>query len=133
VIHGKAVKQVNDVTTTPPASPAAVAAPASSAPSTSTSPPSASVQSTEATAVSALLANGNGSADNLNSAVNDVAACGDLPSDLQEIQQVENQRQNEYDQAQNTQMSSLPNGAALKSDLVNALYYSLQADQAYLA
>jgi Protein kinase domain len=137
VVHGKDVKQVNDVTSTPPASPAAVAAPGSSAPSTSPSPPSppasASVQSTEATAVSALLATGNGSADNLNNAINDVASCGDLPTDLQEIQQVENQRQNEYDQAQNTQMSSLPNGAALKSDLVNALYYSLQADQAYLA
>jgi serine/threonine-protein kinase len=115
--HGNPFRQLNDVRPT----------------STSSAPSPATSQSAEASAVSGLLASGNGSAANLNNAVNDVAACGALSSDVQQIQQVENQRQIEYNQAQSTQTSSLPSGAALKSDLVNALYYSLQADQAYRA
>ena len=89
--------------------------------------------SAQATAVSNLLAGGSGSADNLNAAVNDVASCGNIASDITEIQSVKSQRQAEYGQAQSTQMSDLPDAAALKSDLLQALHYSLVADSDYLA
>ena len=123
--HGNDNKQLNAV---PP--PSTSSAPG---PTPSPTPTPSSLQSVQANAVSSLLATGNGSATNLNNAVNDVASCGNVSADVSQIQQVENQRQNEYNSAQNTQTSSLPNGAALKSDLVNALYYSLQADKGYLA
>ena len=48
------------------------------------------------------------------------------------IQQVRDERQTEYNNAQNLQTGSLPNGAQLKFDLVKALSYSLQADNDYL-
>jgi hypothetical protein len=64
--------------------------------------------------------------------VNDVANCGNRASDIQVIQQVRDERQTEYNNAQNLQVNSLPNGAQLKFDLVKALSYSLQADNDYL-
>ena len=98
-------------------------------PATAAPDPAASAQ---ASTVSTLLNSGSGSADALNNAVNDVSNCGDIASDISEIQSVENQRQDEYDQAQSTQMNDLPNGAQVKSDLIQALHYSLVADQDYL-
>jgi hypothetical protein len=50
-----------------------------------------------------------------------------------QIQQVRNQRQTEYNQAQDLSTGALNNGAALKSDLTQALFYSLTADNDYLA
>ena len=98
-------------------------------PATAAPDPAASAQ---ASTVSSLLSSGSGSAAGLNNAVNDVSACGDIASDISEIQSVESQRQNEYDQAQSTQMNDLPNGTQVKADLIQALHYSLVADQDYL-
>jgi hypothetical protein len=98
-------------------------------PATAAPDPAASAQ---ASTVSSLLSSGSGSAAGLNNAVNDVSACGDIASDISEIQSVESQRQNEYDQAQSAQMNDLPNGAQVKADLIQALHYSLVADQDYL-
>jgi serine/threonine-protein kinase len=105
----------------------------STTPAVGTAPTPDPAATAQATAVSNLLASGNGSADNLNAAVNDVANCGSIASDISEIQSVESQRQDEYAQAQSTQMSDLPDAAALKSDLLQALHYSLVADSDYLA
>jgi len=105
----------------------------STTPAAGTAPAPDPAASAQATTVSNLLASGNGSADNLNAAVNDVANCGNIASDISEIQSVKSQRQDEYAQAQSTQMSDLPDAAALKSDLLQALHYSLVADSDYLA
>jgi serine/threonine-protein kinase len=147
--HGNHAGQANEVgrrtsgsTATAPRSSAATS-PAPSASSTAALPtatptvspataapdPAASAQ---ASTVSSLLSSGSGSAAGLNNAVNDVANCGDIASDISEIQSVESQRQNEYDQAQSTQMNDLPSGAQVKADLLQALHYSLVADQDYL-
>lgn len=117
-----AASAAGSATTLPSASPAVT--PATPAPD-----PAASAQ---ASTVSTLLASGNGSANALTSAVADVQNCGDIPSDISEIQSVENQRQSEYSQAQSTAMNDLPDGTDLQTDLVQALNYSLQADSAYL-
>jgi hypothetical protein len=131
--HGHHPKTLNEAGSSSSSSPASSTSPAASSPATSTSPGvTAPAARGQAEAVSSLLAMGNGSADRLTGAVADVKACGNLSSDIQEIQQVENQRQTEYDQAQALQTGSLPNGADLKSDLVSALSYSLQADNDYL-
>ncbi|MGH3408811.1 MAG: hypothetical protein ACRDRJ_40890, partial [Streptosporangiaceae bacterium] len=98
-------------------------------PATAAPDPAASAQ---ASTVSSLLNSGSGSADALNGAVNDVSNCGNIAGDISEIQSVENQRQDEYAQAQTTPMNDLPNGAEVKSDLIQALHYSLVADQDYL-
>jgi hypothetical protein len=51
---------------------------------------------------------------------------------VQQIQQVRDQRQAEYDQAQNLSTEALQDGAQLKIDLTQALFYSLKADNDYL-
>ncbi len=147
--HGNHAAQANDLgrrtspsTATAPTSSAATSpSPSTSStaslPSTSTSANPATAApdpaaSAQANTVSTLLNSGSGSADVLNNAVNDVSNCGDIASDISEIQSVENQRQDEYAQAQSTPMNDLPNGAQVKSDLVQALHYSLVADQDYL-
>jgi serine/threonine-protein kinase len=105
----------------------------STTPAVGTTPAPDPAASAQATAVSNLLASGNGSADSLNAAVNDVVNCGNIASDIGEIQSVKSQRQNEYAQAQSIQMSDLPDPGVLKSDLLQALNYSIAADSGYLA
>jgi len=51
---------------------------------------------------------------------------------VRQIQRVRDQRQTEYDQAQNLSTGALPGGAELKTDLTQALSYSLMADNDYL-
>lgn len=51
---------------------------------------------------------------------------------MTQIQQVRDQRQTEYNQAQSLSTEALQNGAELKSDLTQALLYSLNADNDYL-
>jgi hypothetical protein len=125
---------VSSASTSPSASAAgsATTLPSASPAVTPTTPAPDPAASAQANTVSTLLASGNGSANALTSAVADVQNCGDLPSDISEIQSVENQRQSEYNQAQGTAMNDLPDATDLQSDLVQALNYSLQADSAYL-
>ncbi|HVB41522.1 MAG TPA: protein kinase [Streptosporangiaceae bacterium] len=54
-------------------------------------------------------------------------------ADVAAIQSADNQRQTEYNQAQGLDTSALRSGAALKSDLMTALFASLQADNNYLS
>ncbi len=105
-------------------SPTTSASPSSSAPAASAS--------TEANAVSSLLASGADSSTRLNNAVNSAMNCVNPSQDVRQIGQVRDQRRTEYSQAQGLSTGALQNGAALKSDLTQALFYSLGADNNYL-
>ena len=120
---------------TPPSAGPPPTAPASTSPSATPSPtPSPSPSpSAQATAISNLLTSGATSSTVLTNAVDKVQACTNLPQNVQQIQQVRDQRQTEYNQAQALSTGALHNGALLKSDLTKALFYSLTADSDYLA
>jgi hypothetical protein len=118
---------------TAPATPVSSTAPVSPSPSASPSPSGSAAASAEASAVSNLLSSGATSSTVLTNAVDEVQACSDMSSSLRQIQRVRNQRQTEYGQAQDLSTGALQNGAELKSDLTKALFYSLSADNDYLA
>ena len=130
-------RQTGTPAPTPAASvtvPATQPPPATSAPPTSpvTTPapnPSASAQ---ATAISNLLQTGHGSSVRLSDAAAAIRACTEVTQNVQVIQQVRDQRQAEYSQAQTLATSALANGARLKASLLQALRDSLSADNAYL-
>jgi serine/threonine protein kinase len=117
--------------TTPVSAGSTVSPTTSASPSSSASAPAASA-STEANAVSSLLASGADSSTRLNNAVNSAMNCVDPSQDVRQIGQVRDQRRTEYSQAQGLSTGALQNGAALKSDLTQALFYSLGADNNYL-
>jgi cytoskeletal protein RodZ len=117
--------------TTPVSAGSTVSPTTSASPSSPASAPAASA-STEANAVSSLLASGADSSTRLNNAVNSAMNCVDPSQDVRQIGQVRDQRRTEYSQAQALATGALQNGAALKSDLTQALFYSLGADNNYL-
>jgi hypothetical protein len=111
----------------------------------STPPPSSQGQSspsgtaaTQAAAVNSLLMTSGQTRGELGPAVNDIQnscasiSSSQLASDVATIQTVAMQRKSEYDQATNLQTDALANGAQLKSDLLSALQYSMNADNDYL-
>ncbi len=116
----------------PPTAPASTASTSPSATPSPTASPSPS-PSAQAAAISNLLTSGATSSTVLTNAVDKVQACTNLPHSVQQIQQVRDQRQTEYNQAQALSTGALHNGALLKSDLTKALFYSLTADSDYLA
>jgi hypothetical protein len=83
----------------------------------------------EAVAVNNLLESSASSRTTLVTAVNDVGSCTDLSTAATTIQNVASQRSTELSEASALSTGALPNGAALQSDLVNLLQYSMQADQ----
>lgn len=113
----------------------ATAAP-SAAPQGSTSGPSTggggSSTSQQATQVNDLLDSSAASRQSLASAVQEVDNCSDLSSAISAISAVAHQRSDEYSQASGLSTTALPNGAALKSDLLSALGYSVDADKDFL-
>jgi serine/threonine protein kinase len=111
----------------PTATSAATPAPA---PSPSSSPTlSASAQ---AAVVSKLLTSSAATRQQLLGAVNEVASCTNLASAVGAMQHVVSQRGAEYRQASALSASALPQGAAVKTDLVAMFRTSLTADQDYL-
>jgi serine/threonine-protein kinase len=108
------------VTTPPPPSPTQTATP--------------TLAQGEATAVNGLLTTGQNSSEALSSAETDAQNCASpqLAADVDQIQGVRDQRQTELDQARLLTTDDLPNGAALKSNLISALTLSLQSDGYYL-
>jgi len=102
----------------------------SSPPMSATSPTAES----EATTVSNLLGSSAQSRLAWNSAVlvTDVGQCISISNDIRQIQQIANQRMNEYNQARNLQTGAIPNGGVLKSGLTKALLTSLNIDNEYL-
>jgi hypothetical protein len=99
-------------------------------PSASASPTTASGQ---ATAISAVLSSSANARRSLPGAVSNVLKCTNVSAAISAIQAVVNQRNNEVATASALSVSALPNGAAVKSDLVAALHSSLAADQDYLS
>ena len=118
------------LTASPPPSPA----PATGSPTVSPSPSSSpSSPRAEAAAVSNLLATGANSSTVLTYAADNVQSCAKLSRSVRQIQQVRDQRQAEYQQAQKLSTGALANGSQLKADLVQSLLDSLTADNDYLS
>jgi serine/threonine protein kinase len=112
------------------ASPPSTPAPATGSPTIS--PPSPSPRA-EAVAVSNLLATGANSSTVLTYAADNVQSCTRLSHSVRQIQQVRDQRQAEYEQAQKLSTGALANGSEIKADLFQSLLDSLTADNDYLS
>ena len=108
----------------PVLAPAATSAPSSSSAST--------LASRQAAAVNDLLSSSAATLKALQGAVSEVFNCTNLSSAVRQIQNVVNQRSTEYNQASALSTPALPNGAAVKSDLIAALRNSLDADKDFL-
>jgi hypothetical protein len=63
----------------------------------------------------------------------DVESCSNAAGGVTLLQEVVNQRRSEFNRASALHAGALQNGAAMQSDLRNALNYSLKSDQANLA
>jgi serine/threonine protein kinase len=115
---------------TPAASrPEATSAPA---PTPSTAPSASALASGQAAAVDNLLDSSAATRMALHRAVDEVLDCMDLSSAAGQIQNAVSQRGTEYNQASALSASALPDGAAVKSDLIAVLRTSLDADKNYL-
>jgi serine/threonine protein kinase len=116
----------------------AVALPTASLRATPSLSPSLSPASTsspafeQAKALSMLLTSSTAARTALHDAVTQVRACTHLARAASQLQGVVNQRVGEYSQASALPTSALPDGAALKSELIGALSSSLKADRDYL-
>jgi serine/threonine protein kinase len=116
----------------------AVAPPTASLRATPSLSPSLSPASTstpafeQAKALSTLLTSSAAARTALHDAVTQVRACTHLARAASQLQGVVNQRVGEYSQASALPTSALPDGAALKSELIGALSSSLKADRDYL-
>jgi Protein kinase domain len=104
------------------------ATPSLSPASTSTSTPAFE----QAKALSMLLTSSAAARTALHDAVTQVRACTHLARAASQLQGVVNQRVGEYSQASALPTSALPDGEALKSELIGALSSSLKADRDYL-
>ena len=115
---------------TPAASrPAATSAPA---PTPSPAPSASALASGQAAAVGNLLDSSAATRTALHGAVDEVLDCMNLSSAASQIQNAVTQRGTQYNQASALSASALPDGAAVKSDLIAALRISLDADKNYL-
>jgi serine/threonine protein kinase len=123
----------------PAAQAAATSRPAATSAATSAAPPTPSPSSSptlsasaQAAVVSKLLTSSAAARQHLLGAVSEVASCTNLPSAVGALQGVVSQRGAEYRQASALSASALPQGAAVKTDLVAMFRTSLTADQDYL-
>lgn len=98
----------------------------------SSSSPAGQSASDQAAQIDNLLSSSAASRGSLQPAVNNIGNCSDVPGAVAAISDVASQRKAELAKAEALATGSLPNGSTLKSDLVNALRYSLQADQDFL-
>jgi hypothetical protein len=87
----------------------------------------------QAAQINDLLNNSAASRHSLAAAVQDVSDCTNLSSAISAISTVASQRAIEYQQASDLSTGALPDGGALKSDLLSALRYSAAADKDFLA
>lgn len=79
-----------------------------------------------------VLTDSTASLSNLQNLSDDVAACGILSSDISQMEQIASQRSQELTSAMDLTVSAIPTGATLKSELVQALQMSLNADRDYV-
>jgi hypothetical protein len=87
----------------------------------------------QASAIDALLNASSASRNQLAPALNQIETCGDWDYADKTLQQIVAQRTDQVRQGQALAVDGLTNGAQLKSALVQALNYSLQADQSFAA
>jgi Protein kinase domain len=105
---------------------------ASASPSPTPSPSGRVLASEQAVALGALLTSSAAARTALDDAVDQVAGCTNLSGAVGQLQDVVNQRSNEYGRASTLPTAALPDGAAVKSKLIAALGSSLKADRDYL-
>jgi serine/threonine protein kinase len=115
-----------------PARPAGALPAASSRATPSRSPSGSVLGSEQAAALSTLLTSSAAARTALHDAVRQVDACTNLATAVSQLQGVVNQRVGEYTRASSLPTSALPDGAAVKSELIGALSSSLKADRDYL-
>jgi serine/threonine protein kinase len=89
--------------------------------------------SAEATTVNNLLKGNLGSRVTLGNAVSDVKTCTNLSFAVTQIQTVDNSRATEFTDAKKLQTGAIPNGGALKSELLQSLQISVTTDGEYLS
>ena len=82
--------------------------------------------------MNSLLGSSQAARTALQGPVVEVGNCANLLTAITQIQAVVNQRSAELSQASALSATALPDGAALKSDLIAALRSSLDADENYL-
>jgi hypothetical protein len=87
----------------------------------------------QAVAIDQLLNASSASRQKLGPALTAVDGCGDLNGALTTLQQVTTERDGQVKQGQSLAVDQLTSGAALKAALVQALTFSLQADQKFTA
>jgi hypothetical protein len=107
---------------------ATTAGPASTAPS-----PAGGDGKAQAIAIDQLLNASSASRQKLGPALTAVDGCGDLNGAVTTLQQVTAERDGQVKQGQSLAVDQLANGGKLQAALVQALTYSLQADQKYSA
>jgi serine/threonine protein kinase len=89
-------------------------------------------QNAQAQNVSTLLSSSTGSISQLEPALGEIDDCTDLAGGIRALAGIRDQRSREYAKAQHLSVSLLPEGSSLKSDLTQALRYSLLVDSGYL-
>jgi hypothetical protein len=87
----------------------------------------------QAMAIDALLNASSGSRGQLGPALDQVEKCGNLTAATATLQQVVTERDGQVHQGQGLVVDQLDHGDQLRSLLVQALTYSLQADQSFVA
>jgi hypothetical protein len=87
----------------------------------------------QAAAIDALLTASSGSRSRLGPALDQVDSCGDLTAATAALQQITTEREDQVRRGQALAVDQLPGGTQLRTQLVQALTYSLQADQKFVA
>jgi len=107
---------------------------APSTPPTSSAPPPAQTAQSEATSINNLLVSSAQSRSQWDSTVlvADTGQCINISSDVTQIGDIANERMTELGQARALQVGAIPNGAALKHELIVALRISYTIDNDYL-
>jgi hypothetical protein len=118
-------------TSAPPTS--APPSPASASPTASASSPPRPRASQQAAALGTVLTSSTAARTTLHSAVGQVVACTGLSGAVSQLRDVVAQRSSEYGRASALTTSALPQGTAVKSELMAALSSSLTADKDFLA
>ena len=83
--------------------------------------------------MNSLLQDSSNSRTSVESRVQEVQNCSDIADGTSGLQQVVSERSTELSEADNLSTGAMPNGAALKSDLIGAIKNSLDADNDFLS
>ena len=96
-------------------------------------PVSGGSEAGQAAQLNSLLQNSSISRTGVVASVNEVQNCSDVSGGTSGLRHVASERSSELREAYNLPTDALPNGAALKSDLISAIKNSLDADNDFLS